>query len=199
LEAAPTEATTRTLALCASTIVPVATAAVWVVWRFATWSVWPLRQELLEGIGGWVPATAVVLTGSVVAAAGGPLFGIAAARWLRFPGAGILAVIVLVVPTWVFTGAVGEATRMVNPLLLALSSLTPYTLWVVTDDTAEILIGIRDGSPVGHLLYTVTLCGLAVWAAVMKDAVGATRGRWRRIGTVLAALAVTTYLWTWLG
>lgn len=205
LDAAPTEAPTRTLALCASAIVPATTALVWLVWRFATWSVWPMRQELLDAIGGWIPATAVVLTGSLVAATGGPLFGIAAARWFRFPGAGVVAVLVLVVPTWLFAGASVEQSFAENSnaqaIIQAGASAVPFLLWPIVDyvDNAGTLIGIREGSPIGHLLYTVTLCGLAVWAAVMKDAVGATRARWRRIGTVLAVIAIATYLWSWLG
>lgn len=201
VDAAPTGPTTRTLALAASVIVPVCTAAIWVVWRFATWSVWPMRQELLDGIGGWGPATAVVLTGSVVAAAGGPLFGIAAARWMRFPGAGVLAVVVLVVPTWFFAGGSVEPSLADNPIVLATASAMPFALWAVTDYVDDVgkLIGIRDGAPVGALLYSLTLGGLALWAAVMKDAVGAVRARWRRIGTALAVLAIATYLWSWLG
>ncbi len=50
----------------------------------------------------------------------------------------------------------------------------PYTMWTVSSD-GDTLIGVRSGSPVGYLAYTLVLCGLAVWAAVMKDAEGETR------------------------
>jgi hypothetical protein len=201
LDAAPTDAMTRTLALCATAIVPALTATVWVVWRLLTWAAWPMRQELLDGIGGWVPAIAVVLAGSVVAAAGGTLFGIAAARWVRFPGAGLLAVIVLVLPCWVLAGGAVEPSIADNALVLAGASAMPYTLWTITDYVDDIgnFIGMRDGSPIGHLFYATTLCGLAIWAAVMKDAAGAERARWRRIGAALAVAAVASFLWAWLG
>jgi hypothetical protein len=139
----------------------------------------------------------------VVAAAGGPLFGIMAARWVRFPGAGVLAAVVLLLPSWATAGAAVEATGRLyeNPVALAVSSAMPYTMWMVTDYVDDIgeFIGIRAGSPVGHLLYTVALCGLAVWAAVIKNAVGDVRTRWTRIGWILGATAVVTYLWAWLG
>lgn len=201
LDAAPTDATARTLSLCAAVIVPVGTAAVWVVWRLATWAVWPMRQELLDGIGGWLPAIAAILAASVVAAAGGPLFGIMTARWVRFPGAGVLAAIVLLLPTWVLAGGMVEDDMYDNTLIRAIGSLAPYTLWPIVDYTDDIgqFVGIRDGSPFGHLLYTLGLCGLAVWAAVMKDARGDTRARWTRIGWLLGTLTVAGYLWAWLG
>jgi hypothetical protein len=74
----------------------------------------------------------------------------------------------------------------------------PYTMWTVTAD-GEALMGVRAGSPVGYLAYSLVLCGLAVWAAVMRDAEGAARARWARRGTVLAVAAVGTYLWALLG
>jgi hypothetical protein len=201
VDAAPTDATTRTLALCAACIVPVATALVWLVVRLITWALWPIRDGLLDEAGGWGPALAITITGSVVAAAGGPLFGIMAARWVRFPGAGVLAAVVLIVPTWTVGGAAVEPTLYDNQLLTGLASAIPYTIWVVTDYSEGIgdLLAVRQGSPLGHLLYAITLCGLAIWAAVMKDAEGETRARWTRIGGILGAAAVVAFLWAWLG
>ena len=194
----PVSATTRTLALCAACVVPAATGLLWLVYRLVTLAFWPIKPELLEAIGGWVPALAALISASVVAAVGGPLLGVAVGRWWRFPGAGLLLVVVLVVPCFVFAGGGVDQTLYDNPLMRLATTAMPYTMWTVSSD-GDTLIGARSGSPVGYLVYTALLCGLAVWAAVMKDAEGETRARWTRYGAFLGGGAVLAYLWALLG
>jgi hypothetical protein len=195
---APVSATTRTLALCAACAVPAATGLLWLLYRLVTLAFWPIKPELLEAMGGWVPALAALASASVVAAVGGPLLGVAVGRWWRFPGAGLLLVVVLVVPCFFFAGGAVDATLYENPLMRAATTAMPYTMWTVSSDGST-LIGVRDGSPVGYLAYTLVLCGLAVWAAVMSGAEGETRVRWRRYGALLGGGAVLAYLWALLG
>jgi hypothetical protein len=195
---APVSATTRTLALCAACAVPAATGLAWLAYRLITLAIWPIRPELLDAMGGWVPAVAAIVGSSVVAALGGPLFGVAVGRWWRFPGAGVLATVLLVVPCFFFAGGAVDATLYDNVLVRMTTTAMPYTMWTVTSD-AVTLIGVRAGSPVGYLAYTLVLCGLAVWAAVMRDAEGATRARWTRYGALLGVGALATYAWALLG
>ena len=65
--------------------------------------------------------------------------------------------------------------------------------------TQGLVDGIRPGSPTGHMLYAICLSGLAVWAAVMRDAEGRDRAAWARVGWALGASACVTFLWALLG
>ena len=121
----PVSATTRTLALCAACAVPAATGLAWLVWRLITLAFWPIRPELLDAIGGWVPALAALISASVVAAVGGPLLGVAVGRWWRFPGAGLLLVVVLVVPSFFFAGGAVDATLYDNPVVRVTTTACP--------------------------------------------------------------------------
>ena len=104
----------------------------------------------------------------------------------------------LVVPSFFFAGGDVDATLYDNPLMRITTTAMPYTMWTVSSD-GYTLIGVRAGSPVGYLAYTLVLCGLAVWAAVMRDAEGAIRSRWIRYGVFLGIGAVGTYVWALIG
>lgn len=206
LPSAPASGVTRSLALVGACLVPALTAlgliALWLGLAIVAEpgsSVPQPAPGLIEVAGGWGTVAAILLDGTVVACFGGPALGVAAGRWLRFPGAGTILTVVLVVAVAFVVGwslqipGAGEtwAARV-------LAAACPFADWVlVTED--EVAVGMRPGSPFGHLLYAVSLSGLAVWAAVMKDAVGSTRARWRGIGAGLALVAVVTWAWALLG
>lgn len=206
LPSAPTSGTTRTLALAGACLVPAMTAlALLVLWLGLTVAAQPgdsIPQPapgVIEAAGGWGPALAILFDGTVVACFGGPALGVATGRWLRFPGAGMIVTVTLVVAVAFCAGwslqipGAGEtwAVRL-------LGSASPLADWVLVDE-AGVVRGARPGSPVGHLLYAISLSGLAVWAAVMKDAEGAVRARWTRVGTGLVVAAASTLLWALLG
>jgi len=70
----------------------------------------------------------------------------------------------------------------------------------VTDDKVPIVPWVSGtGSAVGQLVYTIGLCGLAVWPAVIKSAEGAERSRWRRNGVIALAVTVGGLLWAIFG
>lgn len=205
LPSAPTSGATRTLALVGACLVPAVTAlALMVLWvglaAFAEpgSSVPQPAPGLIDTAGGWGTALVILFDGTVVSCFGGPALGVATGRWLRFPGAGTLVTVALVVAVAFVVGwslqipGAGEnwAARM-------LAAASPFADWVLVNEDEEIL-GVRPGAPLGHLIYALSLSGLAVWAAVMRDAVGATRARWRRIGVVLTAVALATWAWALL-
>ncbi len=203
LPSAPTAATTRTLALLGACLVPAAAGLAMLTLRLITWAVWPPPPDLVPTAGGWLAVLAMQVDGWVVASFGAPALGVAAGRWLRFPGAGVLVALVVTVTTLFFvSGAIQVPGVGDNVFVQATAAGMPYADWMVINQPegqdAE-LLGIREGSPIGHLLYAISLSGLACWAAVMKDAVGATRHRWTRIGAGFGIAAAATYLWSLLG
>ena len=213
LPSTPVSASTRTLALLGACLVPAATALAYLLMRLVAYTVWEPYPGLVETIGGPGVAGVVLLDGIVIASFGGPALGVATARWLRFPGAGVLVAVVLTVVVAVTSGAAsqtdsGEGPREEVVALQAAATTMPWTSYVVVNcgDSAEAevqfaceLSAVRDGSPFGHALYALFLSGLACWAAMIRVAEGAVRRRWVSIGWVCAIGAAFSLAWALLG
>ena len=204
VDAAPVSEMTRTAALCIACAVPAAAGVVVVLFHRAFVLADPEPAYMDAGYSTsdllWI--TLVI---PVVASAGGPLLGIAVGRWLRFRGATLLAVLVLL--EWSQQCAYLPERHIDAGSVLArtLHMLTPYTAFVET--TAEsnalpTLVIAYPGSPFWYLVWTVALCGLAVTAALWHGARSASVPARRRVGRAFAAclaaavvalvLAVTT-------
>ena len=149
-------------------------------------------------IGSWSSTDrAVIFLGEiVVACVGGPLLGIAAARWLRLPG----AIAALVVGT-LFVVLLGEGFADSKPQAAwatTVRMLSPWTQFTSVN-SEQSKLACWPGSPWFHLGWTVALCALAVLGALLKGAEGDQRQRLFRTGLVVGvvglafvALAVTT-------
>ncbi|HWH30453.1 MAG TPA: hypothetical protein VNU26_16135 [Mycobacteriales bacterium] len=194
VDAAPTSGTTRTAALCLAGLVPAAAGVVWLAVMYVVFAVWPPDA--------WAWATfdaadrlAIFTAQSAVAGLGAALLGVVVARWLRFPGAIVLAVVVLL--AWVLSAQAVAAVDAPSTLGAALRMTAPFTVWTSVDPGSA-SIDTWLGSPAWHLLYLLTLCALAATAAMLRDAAGRTRVVLLRVGgacavvAVLAALAATT-------
>ena len=123
----------------------------------------------------------------VVACVGGPLLGIAAARWLRFPGAVVVpfAAILFVVLTG--EGLTDGAPQAWWSTLARLVS--PWTQFTTIADNEQ-RVGSWLGSPWLWVGWLVALCVLAVLAALLKDADAADRSRFLRMGAVVGAVGL---------
>jgi len=126
VEASPADGVTRTAALCLACLVPGAVAIVWLVANYVAMAVWPGPYSTV------ISSTnhAAMLSAGVVYAVGGPLFGVMVGRWTRFPGAGLVAAVVLV--GWALLGTFGllmPASRVGT--LVHLNA--PFTTWVSSD------------------------------------------------------------------
>jgi hypothetical protein len=162
------------------------------VWVFTLWSLdrWPLPEWMYGGLS---DADVVALTASqtVIASLGGPLLGVAAARWLRFRGAPL--VVVLGVTLWVF--GVGQFTLIGNHVTTWATGLrlfSPFAFFqTLTADSRS--METFPGSLPWYAAWQLGLCALAVVAALLKDAVGPTRRRLVATGAVTLALAGTAY------
>ncbi len=138
-----------------------------------------------------------ILAGQVaICALGGPLLGIAVARWVRSVWA--LPALVVFVGAWVvFVSGVGATYP--SPLAAVLvRMLSPCTFFVSLDKYPRQVESWR-GSPWFFLGWQVCLCALAVTVALLRDA----GPRWRRsLQLTLVAVglaAVTMYLLAAIG
>jgi hypothetical protein len=179
IQASPADGVTRTAALCLACLVPGAVALAWVAWMFSAIVLLPIPDSPAVT---WAERAAIVVAG-VGYAVGGPLVGVMVGRWTRFPGAGLVAAIVLVgwpVLVSLFSGAM-SASRISN--LVQLNA--PFTLWMPSQDD-----WVAGGSPLWYLAYVTVLCGLAATAAMLHEASAAQRARFVRALLVLAVLAI---------
>ncbi len=180
VRAAPADGVVRTAALALACLVPGAVALAWLVWVWVALAASDLPAPVGPG-----RQLGMLATG-VVAAVGGPLVGVLVGRWTRFPGAGLLAAVVLTGWTLACTlGLLMEASRWGT--LVHLNA--PFATWTSADgpDAAPWLAG---GSPWWYVAYQVALCGLAATAAMVHEATGTRRTRLWRVLAVLAVLAV---------
>jgi hypothetical protein len=121
----------------------------------------------------------IFLSEVVVACVGGPLLGVAAARWLRFPGAVVVPVIAML-----FVVLLGEGMSDAHPQATwstALRMVSPWTQFT-TVNTTDDRLGSWSGQPWFYLAWTVALCALAVLGALLKGAEAEQRRRLLNLG-----------------
>jgi hypothetical protein len=127
---------------------------------------------------------------TAVACLGGPLLGIAVARWVRFPGA--VLVLVTAVVTWVICSQGWPATRQDSVPMLMWRVFTPFGFFTTIDDNPKQVESWR-GSPWWFLAWLLVLCVLAALVALLRDAQGPTRTALLRGLGVVAVLGVVCY------
>ncbi|MGA8977480.1 MAG: hypothetical protein WB473_00020 [Pedococcus sp.] len=183
-DTAPVTSQRRTAALCVACLVPMVTAAVVVLVLVVTASVWP--PTLPGGHVAWFgyePSSAVwgALIGDVVLAAlGGPLLGVAVARWAPFRGSALLGMVALT--------SVAILAQVVP------SPWYAFSPWVIFSD--ENVVGgeyqtsslLETVAPLWWCGYAACLCALAGVAALLRDP--GHRGRLLATGAVLVSVGV---------
>jgi hypothetical protein len=159
----------RTLSLCLACLVSAAAGAATAVYMVVAAAIWPPDGEPSSLPVAWFgdyPASTVLPTliaMGPVAALGGPLLGVAVARWAPFRGSALLGVVVLVVAT-AMTGSdePGGHER--------LASAWPHLVdeRVVNGKIISTTF-VGDIAPIWALGWVLCLCGLAVVAALLRD------------------------------
>jgi hypothetical protein len=145
------------------------------------------------GYGTWAghERVAIILGQTAVASLGGPLLGIATARWLRFPGAVVVAPLVVV--TWAIVTNGWTASNQDSTGWLVTRMLSPFAFFhtLDTDTGRPHAVESWRGDPWFFLLWLLLLCAFAAVVAMLKGAQGDTRDRLRRVlgGVVVVALA----------
>ncbi|MET0740771.1 MAG: hypothetical protein ABWZ26_04365 [Candidatus Nanopelagicales bacterium] len=177
MRGAPLSDTVRTAALCLACLVPMSAGLALVLLHAAIVTSDP-PEEWIYGTYGSLEQVVIVGVLPVIFSVGGPLLGVAVGRWLRFPGAILLCVgILLFWCAWAAYSPI-ESMDASSPLSRVLHLLTPYTAWGQADgdgDVPSTEFTSFTGSPVWFALWALALCGLAVCAALWRGAEG--RGR----------------------
>lgn len=184
VDGAPVTVTVRTAALCLACLVPVLAglAVVLVHWRLLgiypsqdwTWGTYGTRDRVL--VSGVLP---------LLSCAGAPLLGVAAGRWLRFPGAPALCVAALLFGSLVLTYPAMQTMDASTVLARALHLLPLYTSWGANNNDRAIVS--YTGSMPWYALWVTALAGLAALTALRYGSTGAAR---RTIGRAFIVLSV---------
>jgi hypothetical protein len=185
LDATPTPAHLRTVALCVAAIVPfvAGVAALAVILAFQ-----PMPDWMRHAVG--TPDRIAMLTGQVVmSAVGGPLLGIAIARWIR--AMWLPPVLFVGIVLWLGTAAGLASNYQNSTLILFVRMFTPFTYFITASayDTGE----VWRGSPWFYLAWQVCLCALAVTVAMLKGADPIIRRRLLDTLLLVVALCALTY------
>ncbi|MEO7981783.1 MAG: hypothetical protein ABI807_12945 [Sporichthyaceae bacterium] len=191
LDAAPVTVTRRTAALCLACAVPFVTAVLIVMLHRVTMLVDPTPASRY-GTYGVLDRQVITLLLPIVYAAGGPLLGVAVGRWLRFPGAPLLAMVALIAWSSTF-GYLPQSNNSASGLVRFLHAFTPYTAFAFSDgDNIHpiTLVTTMPGAPHWFAVWAIALCGLAVCAALWKGAGDVVRGRLVRTFAVMGAVAL---------
>jgi len=186
LDASPTPVTRRVAAMCLVCLVPAGVGLLWLGSLYVTQQIWPLKPWV-HGTFSRADEFAILFGQSVVACLGGPIAGVAAARWLRFRGAALLLVIGMVLPV---SFAMGDSER---PSPLNIRLLTPFTFFT----NSNINPASEDslpGSPWWYLAWLLALCALGVIAALLRGAEPPLVHRLKVAGTIGLVVALSAGL-----
>ncbi len=191
MDAAPVPVTRRTAALLLACLVPAGTAVLMVLLHRATMLANP-SPAFHFGANSALDRQIITLLLPVVYAAGGPLLGVAVGRWLRFPGAPLLAMVGLL--AWVGTCAyLPQSAASSSFLVRLLHEATPYTAFNYNNGDGEhaiTLVTTMPGSPLWFAVWAIALCGLAACAALWKGADHVARRQLARASAGLGAVAL---------
>lgn len=183
----PTTPLRRTAALCLACVVPASAGVAVLLIDVVFGAIWPPEPVPPGQTVAWfgdqptVPMLAALVASIVLACLGGPLLGVAVARWAPFRGSALLGVVLLVVGC-AYGDDLPGSWFAVLPWFNFSDSL-------VTDGIFR-ASWLRDGAiPVWTCVYYACLCGLAAVAALLRDA-GDHRRTLLTTGAILAVGAV---------
>ena len=159
----------RTASLCLACLVPAAAAVVVAVFLVIISTIWTPVGDPVSAHVAWfrddsaLDVIATLIAMGPVAALGGPLLGVAVARWAPFRGSALIGVVTLVF----LTALPSEAS---SPWRLA-SAWPVLVDEYVNDGQGPVVRSsfVPDVEPIWALSYLLCLCGLAVVAALLRD------------------------------
>ena len=165
----PVSARRRTLALCLACLVPATAGVVVAIFMLVTAAIWTPVGDPVTAHVAWfrddpaIDVLATLIGSGPVAALGGPLLGVAVARWAPFRGSALIGVVTLVFLTALPSNA-SQPWRLVSawPILVD-EHVTRNNGPIVRSNFVP---GIE---PIWVLLYLLCLCALAVVAALLRD------------------------------
>jgi len=120
------------------------------------------------------PARVAVLVGQIVVPAlGGPLLGVALGRWVRFPGAAL--VMLLVLWGWVSLVTSVSMSHPDSAPVAVLRLFAGFTFFALHSDAGGVTAW--RGSPWFFIGWQLALCAIAVLVALLRGAEGPVRSR----------------------
>lgn len=180
---------TRTLALAAACLVPFAAGLLWFAWAVWAYNTSPPSADGLPfGPAGDAWAYSVMFALGPMACLGGPVLGLALARWVRARWAPALAVVVLVFATIIMQGLF-EPLRTVRLVMPWTQFGGPFG---VPEDPERMVLLV--GSPQWYVAYLILLCLAGVLLALLRDPDADRRPVAIGLGVVLSAAAICTVL-----
>jgi hypothetical protein len=185
-DTAPVGPRQRTAALCLACLVPASAGTLLIVVMLVQGALWPPHSVPAGAHVAWfadepdlaVLATLVAL--GPVAALGGPLLGVAVARWAPFRGSALLGVVLIFVGTAMPSEA-GNPWRALPPWAVL------YDEFVDENGKLSHSRLVPGLSPAWYLGYALCLCGLAVVAALLRDPVNRRPWVWTGLGLLVGA------------
>jgi hypothetical protein len=179
MDTAPGTEARRTLAVAIAGLVPFAAGLVWIAVMLGIVAAWPPNpQEWWFDTAPDAHVWGILLALGPVACLGGACLGVLTGRWLRFPGAPAV-VILLTVAVCIGGGALAD-TRWSELRLWAPWALFHSGTW---EDGTQLLYA---GNPSLYALYLLCLCAAAVIVAMWHDRTARTP----RLRTALAAVVL---------
>jgi hypothetical protein len=182
----------RTMALIIACVVPFAAGLAWWLWAYLTYRHHPPPPNgypFGPVSHGWIAA--VLFGEAPIACLGGPLLGIAIARWIDWIAAPALVAVTLI-PACIFTDGIVEPLRRIRVVM-------PWTYFggpvgIAGDDMRTFVF---TGSPQWWVLYLACLCALAAIAALWHDRDH--RGRLSVTAAAVVVIAVASVLLSMYG
>jgi prolipoprotein diacylglyceryltransferase len=159
----------RTLALCLACLVPATAGVVVAVFMLITAAIWEPVGDPVTAHVAWfrddpaVDVLATLIAMGPVAALGGPLLGVAVARWAPFRGSALIGVVTLV-----FLSALPSD----EPVPWRVLSPWPILVDEYVEEGGGAIVRssfVPGVEPIWIMFFLLCLCGLAVVAALLRD------------------------------
>jgi hypothetical protein len=185
LDVTPTSWPTRAAAICLAATVPLLCGCLCLLALVYQ----PVPGEWSYGALGISGGVAAALSQVVVPAVGGPLLGVALARWVQFPGAAV--VVFLVLYGWVTLTYTLAASHRHSTWAVMLRFFAPFAFFTNEDSPGR--VETWRGSPWFFLGWQLCLCALAVIVALLRGADPGLRTRLLRLLAAVLVLAAVMY------
>jgi hypothetical protein len=187
VDATPASLQVRSAALCVVALVPlVGGMAILLVFRHSV----VVAGDWVYGAFDPPARTAVLVSQFVLPTLGGPLLGVALGRWVQFPGAAF--VVLLLLYGWVSVVTIVTMARVDDTPAVALRFLAPFAFFTLSDEEGGVVtVTTWRGSPWFFLGWQLALCAVVVLVALLREADGAVR---RRLLQALAIVLVVAAL-----
>jgi hypothetical protein len=191
LAVTPTSSSTRTAALCLSTLVPLSAGLL----TFFAVVIFQRAGGPAYGVLSSSDRTLMLLSQLVLPTLGGPLLGIALARWFPQPWVPVAAFLTMIAWILIIEGIASSQPNATISVWLRL--FAPFALFVSSNTGGA--VQTWRGSAGWFVGWQLALCLLAITVALLRDATPAARQRLRLGLAAVVVAAACCYVLAALG